>query len=302
MKFPIFILVCFLLVRINGVVYSQEYPYEINQYQDIEKNPTFTLNEVTNNTFEYFHNGFLPGTNKFNSDKISYKHYFESIFSGAGIFFSRCQANDSVNYMYAGISVAYRNILFDKVYVKLGLAYKYIYNKSTNGIYDDHYFYTKDSSIAKNSYSNFNASIAFTSPSDYYFISAVICNVNFNSEKSPFLVQYNINAGNLFSLLNAQRNNYCSITYLQNSTVDGKFYSRGYFSTLYTTLIINRRTSIRIGVSGGYLQNKYYNISPLLFFVKKKFALSFSYQYFIPYKTFVVPTKYIPQLNIIIKL
>lgn len=299
-------LVCFILVLISGIVYSQEYPYEINQYMDIEKNPTFTLNQPTTNTFEYLHYGFLPDMNKFNSDKISYKHYFESIFSGAGLFFSRKQSNDSVYYYYAGVSAAYRNIIFDKVYVKLGLTYKYLYNNSTKGIYDNYTFYTTDSTTVKNSFNNFNASIAFTSPSDYYFISAGICNVNplgiGYSETSPFLVQYNIVAGNLFSIPKAQKNNYCSVSYLQNSTVNGKFVSRGYFSTLYTTMIINRRTSIKIGVSGGYLQNKYYTIAPLLFIIKRYFALNFSTQFFIPYKTFSIPNRYIPQINIIIKL
>ncbi len=288
------------------MAYSQEYPYEINQYQEFERNPAYTLNNLTNNTIDYSHKGFLPGINKFNSDKISFKHYFEGLFSGAGVFFSRNQTNDSVKYTCTGISAAYRNILFDKVYVKLGLTYKFIYNNSASGIYDDFSFYANDSALKRNSINNFNASVAFTSSSDYYFISAGICNINpfgkIYSENSPFLVQYSVNAGNFFSLLSAQKTNYLSFTYLQNTTAEGTFYSRGYFSTLYTTIRLSRRTSLITGISGGYLQNKHYNIVPFIYYVKKKFILKLSTMFYIPFESSYVPYRYLPQLNIIIKL
>ena len=299
-------LIIISVLTLPEMILSQEYPYEINQYQEFERNPTFTLNDLTTNTFDYTHKGFLPGMNKYNSDKISYKHYFEGLFSGAGIFFSRNQTGDSASYTYAGISAAYRNIVFDKAYIKFGLTYKFIYNHSSAGIYDDLSFYSKNTFTTKNYFTNFNASFAVSSPSDFYFISAGVCNVNpfenNSSENSPFLVQYNFSAGNFFSLIGSQKSNYLSVTYIQNATTDRKFYSRGYFATLYTTVVLTRRSSLKVGLSGGYVENTNYNITPFIFLLKKKYVIKLSTLLLFRDKIFDLNNRYYPQLAIILKL
>ena len=295
-----------LTFAISHYGFSQEYPYETAQYQEFEKNPTYTLNDLTSNNLEYSHKGFLPGTGFINSDKIGFKHYFERIFSGAGVFISRNQINDSIHYTYGGISVAYRNILFDKALVKVGLTYKFVNNFSPSGFYDNSVFMHNDSILKYNTLSNFNASFSLSSTSDFYYVSVGICNVNpfgkVFSEQSPFLKQFHINAGNLLNIIREQRTNYLSVSYIQNNFQNGSFYSRGYFSTLYSTWTINRKTILKYGLSGGYAENRFYNISPFIYYLRNNYVIFLTNQFYISYKNFDIPYKYMPQINIIIKI
>lgn len=292
-----------LLIFFPSLVFSQLYPYSTEIYQNIERNPTYVLSPDYKTAVFFSHHGSLPGTNNYYSDEIKFQHYFERIFSGIGFFVSHNSLNDSSGYNYAGFSAAYRNVLFDKAYVKIGIAYKLIKNKSVSGICDDFTIFSYDSIVKRNDISNFNASFTVSSPSDFYFFSVGICNVNpfvtYNTNKNPFLVQAHASIGNIFSLFNSPLKNYLSFTYLENMFPDGKFYSRGYFMTLWSVLRINRRTSVVCGLSGGCYEKRYYQITPFLKFAKTKFAIKVGGDFFVSLKNYKNSYNFLPQFGLI---
>jgi hypothetical protein len=293
-----------LLFFIPTLAFSQFYPYSDDIYHNIERNPTFVLTPDHKTAAFFSHNGSLPGNNNFYSDQVRLQHYYESFFSGLGVFFTHTGFNDSTRYNCIGISAAYRNVIFDKAYIKIGLTYKFLQNRSVSGIYNDYTISPIDSITKRNDISNFNTSFTVSSPSDFYFFSVGVCNINpltiYNQNKNPFLLQYHTSIGNIFSLFNMQLHNYLSFTYLENHYQNSKFHSRGYFLTLWSMLLrVTRKTSIIGGFSGGYYEKKYYQVSPFLQYVRKTFAVKIGSDFFISQFHYKNSYKFLPQFSLI---
>ena len=120
------VIIILIFLFANNVMYSQVYNYLPISKTNIETNPSFVASE--NNKFiitgTYINN--FQQNESFSLKTIRISKYFNNYFSGIGLILSNTSTKDTIKYKHVGLSVGYRNILFDKICVKFGINYKLI--------------------------------------------------------------------------------------------------------------------------------------------------------------------------------
>lgn len=291
------------LICIN-YAYSQVYNYAPVIHNDIETNPAILASENMNDRVQLMQQNTFSEKNPFSYTSLRFSKYFQSCFSGVGLSINNTSMDNHVNYKHIGIGAGYRNILFNKVFIKLGACYKLTSSADTSISFD--YYSTEykplpmsDVRTVKN---NLNLSLSFSSASDRYYISLGYLNLDLpwdNSHNVTFPTYFVINVGNLMSIFRGDKNGRKEISYsafLKHASGETTF---NQYVNVKLNLPLTRRSSIQYGIRAGYAENDYFHLIPFLTYYKKKFALSLSYSYRLNKKNLYTKPYSTTQINII---
>jgi len=279
-------LVAMLLLTfgIYSPVYCQVYNYSPINYRDIETNPSIVASGSKNNQININHLNTFSSTTPFSYTNIQLSKYFESIFSGLGLTANNTMMKDGIHYNYLGLSAAYRNVLFNKAFIKMGATYKLISTNAPSGSFD-YYSFTPDGlNRQKNVTGNLNLSLSVSSPSDKYFVSISSLNNNLLWNKKNNSIQfpryYVFHLGNLMSLFDGA-NRGSEISYTAFSTLSLTNNKTVYNQAIDFKFVLNitRNASIRYGSRVEYAENRYVQCIPFITLFKRKSAVTFSYNF-----------------------
>lgn len=266
-------------------MYCQVYNYSPISYRDIETNPAIIASESKNLQIDVSHQNTFSSTNPFSCSTLNLSKYFESTFSGLGLVLNNTNMGDSINYNYIGLSAGYRNILFNKVHIRIGVTYKLINTNAPSGNFDYYSFAASGSSKQKNINDNLNLSLSISSPSDRYFVSFASLDINFpwnnTNNSSGFPTYYVFHLGNLMSLFDgSRRDSEISYTAFSSYSLITKKNKISQSIDLKFIMNITRNISIKYGSRVGYVENKYVHLTPFLTFFKRKSALTIAYDFY----------------------
>ena len=282
-------------------VIGQVYNYSPMSFDDIEINPSKLATKEMGMIQTIRQDNF----NDFSLSSLRYTRYIPATFMGLGITLNNTNIKNQ-HYNHLGFGLGYRNIIANKIYIKIGAMYKLIQSNSPAGRFDYYSFTPSDTVYVNHIDHQLNVSVSLSNTLERYFISFSALNLNQPSNtaiSSQFPSYYVWNAGNLVSLFNKQFSR-SEISYSGNY----KYYklmsqnSVSHYIMVKYGFNLNRKTSLEIGSRFGYAENSYYHIIPLVNFVRKKFKASFSINTYFDKQTF--KTKYNPstQINLIFKL
>jgi hypothetical protein len=305
MNFKYSIQIVFIALSISaGNSFCQVYNYAPIIHNDIETNPAILASENMNDRVQFMQQNTFSEKNPFSYTSLRFSKYFKSCFSGVGLSINNtCMENNS-NYKHIGIAAAYRNILFNKVFIKFGACYKFIYSNLSMGEFNDYSFYAPNYTSDPIIKSNMNLALSFSSASDRYYVSLGRLNCSLpwhkwgSADSLIFPNYYVINAGNFINLFSKNRNGAKEISY----SAFFKGYGEKTFSqyiNIKLNLALTRRSGLQYGIRAGYAENAYFHFIPFLTFYKKKIAASLSYSYRLNKKTFYTKPYSTTQINII---
>ena len=233
--------------------HSQVYNYEPFLISNIETNPSFVASDRSNLLIKTSQINNFQQNNSFNQTNIRVSKYFEGIFSGVGLTLNNTTLNDSINYKYAGLSLGYRNILFNRVYTKIGLNFKYLQNTSPLGNFTKFNFDLIDSTTQKRDIKNLNSSITFSDNDEHFYLTLGILNhhpENWNNNiENPFPFYRYIQLGNLFSFFDRTNMRELSFTYINSTQFNSLFVN------VYNYFQVTRRRAIIYGINFGHNKN-----------------------------------------------
>ncbi len=112
------ILLLLFILNANNL-FAQVYNYDPIRHSGFETNPSYLASDKTEFSAMIKHTGSYQ-TGKFYSDEINISKYNQNRFVGLGLVVNNSRINDSARYQYAGIGSAYRIILFNKIYTRIG--------------------------------------------------------------------------------------------------------------------------------------------------------------------------------------
>lgn len=223
---------------------------------------------------------------------------------GLGITLNNTNINNQY-YNHLGFGLGYRNIIANKIYIKIGAMYKLIQSNSPVGHFDYYSFIPSDTINENHIDHKLNISFSLSSTLDRYFLSFSVLNLDLPNSPitSQFPSYYVWNAGNLVSIFNKGFSR-SEISYSGNY----KFYTLSDKTSISHYLMVkygfnlNRRTSLEIGSRIGYAENSYYHIIPLVSLIRKKIKAGFSINTYFDKETFKTKYNTSTQINLIYKL
>lgn len=284
----------------NQKIYSQVYNFSPMSFDDIEVNPA----KLATKDMEMIQIIRQDNFYDFSLNSLRYTKYIPATFMGLGITLNNTNIN-KLHYNHIGFGLAYRNIIGNKVYIKIGTMYKLIQSNSPAGRFDYYSFIPSDTVNKNHIDHKLNLSISLSSTLDRYFLSFSIVNLDIpnSSNISQFPSYYVWNAGNLVSTFN-KRYSRSEISYSGNY----KFYnlsnktSISHYLLLKYVFNLNRRTGLEIGSRIGYAENSYYHVIPQIGLVTRKFKANLSFNTYFDKNTFNSTYRPSTQINLIYKL
>ena len=299
-----FFIICLLLI--NGTSsYCQVYNYVPFNYFDIETNPSVLASENMNNRLQVYHQNAFLASQKFSYSNLKFSKYFESSFIGLGLSLNNTIMNDDINYNHIGIGAGYRNILFNKVYLKLGLTYKLVSTLAPAGSFDYFSFYPADWHTKRNFNDNVNLSLSFSSSFDRYYLSISALNIDLPWTKTNTDIQfpsyYVINIGNLMSLWDKRNEEISYAGFSKYSEISCKRTYNHYINFKFN-YVLSRRSSFNYGTRIGYAENDYFHLIPFLTYYQDKFAITVSYNFHLNKTNFHSKYYNTSQINLILSL
>lgn len=297
-----FILILFIINFISCQnIYGQVYNYSPMSFDDIEINPS----KLATKDIEMIQLIRQDNYSDFSLNSIRYTKYIPSTFMGLGISFNNTNTNQQ-HYNHLGIGLGYRNIIANKVYIKIGAMYKVIQSNSTSGQFDYYSFVPSDTIRSNHINQKLNVSISLSSTLDRYFLSFSTLNIDLPSKSdvsSEFPSYYVWNVGNLVSLFN-KRYSRSEISYSGNykSYKLSDKTSISHYILLMYGFNLNRKTSLSFGSRIGYAENSYYHLIPQISLITRKFKASLSLNTYFDKNTFHSTFKPSTQINLIYKL
>lgn len=282
-------------------VYSQVYNYSPMSFDDIEINPS----KLATKDIEMIQLIRQDNFSDFSLNSFRYTKYIPSTFMGLGISLNNTNIN-KIHYNHLGIGIGYRNIIANKVYIKIGAMYKVIQSNSTSGLFDYYSFVSSDTIRSNHINQKLNLSISLSSTLDRYFLSFSTLNIDLPSNSdvsSEFPSYYVWNVGNLVSLfkkhLSRSEISY-SGNYKYNQHSDSVFIS--HYILLKYNFTLNRKTSLVFGSHIGSAENSYYHLIPQIGLVTRKFKANLSLNTYFDKNTFHSTFKPSTLINLIYKL
>ncbi len=306
-KAVVSVIVFLLMLGLISPIYSQVYNYSPINYKDIETNPAVTASESKNSQIDARHLNTFSASNKLSSSSIKVSKYFESAFSGLGLILNNTNTGDSIRYDYIGLAAGYRNVLFNKVYFKMGLTYKLIQTNAPSGNFDYYSFAPTGSNKQKKVNSSVNLALSLSTPSDRYFASLASLNTNVLWDKinsgAQFPSYYVFHLGNLMSLFDeSSRNSEISYTAFSKYSLMNKKTVYSQYIDLKFVFNITRSSSLKYGSRAGYTENQFIHFIPFLTYFTRKSALTASYSFYLNKNNFQSKYPSAIQLSIIYNL
>lgn len=276
---------CFL-IGIDHILMAQVYNYYPLTQSDQETNPTVLNSERYRSHAQVIHLNSFDTQEAFSYSSIRVSGSTQTHIWGFGITASHTSI-EKKSYEHYAFSVAYRNVLFNKILIKTGLSYKMI-NTHTPVNYLDNYTTTADSSAGKPWQDNINIAFTLTNSLERYYLSFGILNINTpwnNNTTYNFPQYYCIHAGNLMSFFDKDRGKEVSYDLVfQKSISDQRFHKIHYVNLKYL-LKITRKNTLQIGLRTGYSVGRYIHLMPsITAYSDSRFSFSFAYQNYLSFK------------------
>lgn len=266
----------------NTLVSAQVYNYLPVSYSDPETNPSITTSDRYNNYISLQHQNSFSSVNPLSISRFSYAKNLEKIFCGTAITIANTNDRNHI-YRHAALSFAYRNVLFNSVYLRVGASYKLIQLHSLSGTFDYFSFLPSVSTEQKKFTSNLNLNLAVASSYERYYFSFSALNFfasNQNDSLSLFPKYYLLQAGNLVSLFGGKKNN-SEISFQLLNKQNQAENQNSFFMNLYWDKALSRKWSLLIGGRTGMSKNSFYQFIPTLSLYSKKLMASVQYSFFI---------------------
>lgn len=274
------IIIVVLLISVKPI-YSQVYNYTPIIHNDIETNPAILASPKVDNRVQLIHQNSFSSINPFSFNSLRLSKYFESSFLGLGLSLNNTNLG-SFNYNHIGIGAGYRNVLFNKVYLKLGATYKLVNTNSPSGIFD-YYSFTPSGFLSKSIIKdNVNLALSFTSsPDDRSYVSFGLLNLDLpwgkTNNSTQFPKYYVLNVGNLMTFFDRDKNSEISYTAFGKLSATSNKIIFSQYINLKFNLSFSRKSSFQYGSKIGFTENAYYHFIPFITYYRRKFAVSVSY-------------------------
>jgi len=257
------------LLFVVKLTYSQVYNYLPLSNSNIETNPSFVASSKTTFLTSYTYIDNFSKNDKFSMNNVKISKYFEKYFSGIGLTISNTNTYDTLKYNHIGLSLAYRNIFFDKVYVKLGINYKIIDITAPKGYFSKYNFETINYVTNNTTTQNLNTSITFSTSKELFYTTIGFLNItpSWINETNYFSTYSYIKVGNFWNLFEGFTDNELSllVMYEKNKLISNNL---SYYLTVLNVWRINRNLSIKYGGDIGFVNNNYINIRPYIIYPK----------------------------------
>lgn len=267
---------------ISKITLSQVYNYDPIRHGNFEVNPSYLASSRNKSTFSLVHNGAFFKPDNFCSDVIRHSIYNSSYFTGMGFVAGRSIYGKNHSYSYAGVAVAYRVILFNKIHTRVGLLFKSLYLQSTDGEFDYYSFSEKgENKNIKQFIYSINSSASFSSANDRYYVSFGVLNQNLLTKAEPgfFPKYYFLNIGDLGQILGTRYLEFSYtgvVSYRSTSPVNKVSH---YVTCLYSGFHLDRMTSLKFGGRVGIEDGNVLRVNPSLAYVHRLYNRRYiSYQ------------------------
>lgn len=259
-----------LLIILCNSSYSQVYEYLPVSYTNIETNLSFVASEKNDFIAKCYHINNFQKQDNFNYTTLRFSNYFKNRFWGFGLFISNTRIKDTIKYKHAGLSLGYRNILFDKVYVRIGANYKIIDMNSPKGFFTKYDFEYEENIMINDALHNMNLSVTFSSNQEILYLTIGTLNYEFTqSAKSyNYFPRYNyLKFGNLIQYIEGTTRVNSDISFLIINECNFKENNiLGYYISAYNSWSLSRSLTSRYGGDFGY--KEYINLRPYFKIIK----------------------------------
>lgn len=275
----------FLLISITGV--GQVYNYTPPTAFNFETNPAILANKKYNNRIVVRHHNTFSKNSPFNHTSVRYSKFLASKFIGLGVSLNRTSYGQHIGYYHAGLAIGYRNVLFNKLIIKLGAMYKVNqFNAPPSNLYYLRAF-SMGGSSNKHITQNINWSVMLGNSDNSRYVS--FSNLNMNvpgmAEESDFLSAeyYNWTVGNLLSF---GRNKEQSLSYNGFIRKMGSFFSVSHYVNFKFNARLGRKHGLNFGGRIGKINTAYHHIAPMLQLYNKNYAIQAFYNIHLTKRTF----------------
>lgn len=283
------IMIVIILILFEKPTVGQVYNYIPLNYRDFETNPSILASGNNDKTLQFIHQNAFATGNPIFLNSLRFTKYFESAFLGMGFSLNNTNSNDNINYYHFGLGIGYRNVLFNKLFIKLGATYKLVYSNSPSGEFDYYSFRITDSIYQKNFKDNLNLALSLSTTLDRYYISFGVQNIDlpWNLSKSDiqFPTYYVLNIGNLMSLFDDLRSEISYTAFFKSSKITDTI-SFSQYINLKFHVKLNRHSGLNYGAKIGYAEYSYFHLIPVIKYYREKLAIDLSYNFHIDKKTF----------------
>jgi hypothetical protein len=270
MGLPGYILIALLLL--TNLVAGQVYDDDPIRHNNFETNPAYLANGKSTINANFVHGGSGWPSKSFYYDACRVSFYNRNYFTGLGVTLNNTHVSDSAAYRYIGIGGAYRIVMFNKVYTKIGLLYKAMSYRTSPGYFGYHSFSRINDGPVKNKWNdNLNVSLAFSSANDRFYISASL--LNFQPWRTldtnfSFPQYYVLNAGDLGKIMRLLSWEITYTTFAQKYAGGNILSMSQYLTILYSGFNLTRHSKIRYGARLGWADEKYIHVNPILSYYK----------------------------------
>ncbi|GEM_PF-4514947 len=274
--------------------FSQVYNYTPFEFTTIESNPAILASKEKNNVLNCSQQNNFSNSNPFSTSNVSGSKYLSRSFIGLGISLNNTSLGKNKNHSHLGLSIGYRNILFNKINIKLGMTYKIIQINSPNGRFD-YFSFSPTDSLNTNSHSSFsgnlNSSVLLSDGYHKYFLSFAMLNINSpwsNPQSNQLFPNYYIfHIGNFLNIFNTRYGNEISYTcFYKNSSFTNKISIGHYLKIELLTTRLSRKSSIITGSRIGYIINDCYHFIPFVTYFTKRYSIKYTFNFQVDKVTF----------------
>lgn len=284
--------------------YSQVYNYIPISRNEIETNPASLSTQEINNRIQIIHQNAFFSSNQFMLNSIRLTKYINKSFAGIGLTLNNTKYDNDTYYNHIGIGVGYRNMLFNKIAIRIGGMYKLSMLKAQAGSYDYLSFISNEKIVHSNINNSVNMSLSVSYGIDKFHFTAGYLNlfIPIGNKYSEFVFPkyYYINMGNFFKIFRRRGSKDLSYTLLIQENKGLNIKSLNHFINYkHSTINLSRKSSLYLGLKVGLLDNSYLQFAPSLTYFEKKMAISVSYNFHNDKETF--KSVYFPssQINIV---
>lgn len=237
-------------------IWAQSYDQNSFTYFNVESNPASVASSASNKLIR----SNLIIQRDFHREDFSVSTYSNKCFMGLGAFISN-QNVESNRCVSAGVSGGYRNVLFNKVKVRLGLSVKSNLINSQKGYFDAYSFVVfQEKKYSQNSL-NFNVSVSLTDKLDRFFVLYGDLNNQFVTTQEILFKRYRyVTMGNLYSKSFFSSKWQLNYSIIQTSLDEMRFINHQMFSSFTSTL--SRKYKLIYSNFFGYWSASYFRIFP----------------------------------------
>ena len=280
--FQLIIIIFLVLYIFINPIYGQVYNYIPINHNDIETNPSILASESMNSRIQILHQNTFSSINSFSFNSLRLSKYFESSFFGIGLSINNTNMDSNICYNHIGLGAGYRNVLFNKVYIKFGVTYKLIKTNSTLGNFEYYSFSSSSLNNKKKFKDNLNLALSFSSPNDRYYVSFGLLNFDllWNETKNniQFPTYYVINVGNLMSIFD-KRNSEISYTAFSKLSEKSNKTTYSHYMNFKFHIQLTRKAGLNYGSRIGFAENDYFHFIPFITYYRKKLVVNLSYSF-----------------------